>query len=120
MTLRECYEALGGDYEEVLGRMHSERIVQKFVLKFLNDGSYSLLLESLETENYEEACRAAHSIKGVCQNMGFTRLFESAKKLNDVLRDGYNPEVPGLVEQVTKDYKQTVGAIRTFQEGTGA
>ena len=40
MTLRECYDALGGSYDEVLGRLRSERLVQKFVLKFLADGSY--------------------------------------------------------------------------------
>ena len=39
MTLQECYAALEGDYQGVLGRLTSERMVQKFVLKFLNDGS---------------------------------------------------------------------------------
>ena len=24
MTMRECYEAIGGNYEGVLGRLHSE------------------------------------------------------------------------------------------------
>ena len=32
MTLQECYAALGGNYDDVLGRLHSERLVQKFVL----------------------------------------------------------------------------------------
>ena len=43
MTLKECYAAMGGDYDEVIGRLRSERLVQKFVLKFLDDGSYDLL-----------------------------------------------------------------------------
>jgi len=47
MTLKECYAALGGDYDAVLGRLPGEKFVQKFVLKFLNDGSYQLLLDSL-------------------------------------------------------------------------
>ena len=41
MTLQDLYTQIGGDYEGVLGRlMNSERMVQKFVLKFLADGSY--------------------------------------------------------------------------------
>ena len=48
MTLQECYAAMGGDYQGVMGRLPSERMVQKFVLKFLNDGSYDLLLRSME------------------------------------------------------------------------
>jgi len=67
MTLQECYAAIGGDYEEVLGRLRSERLIQKFVLKFLNDPSYSLLVETMAARQYDEAFRAAHTIKGVCQ-----------------------------------------------------
>ena len=48
MTLQECYAAMGGNYNDALGRLRSERLVQKFVLKFLTDGSYDLLCRSLE------------------------------------------------------------------------
>ena len=71
---QECYAALEGDYQGVLGRLTSERMVQKFVLKFLNDGSFDLLVRSMEEENYQEAFRAAHTIKGVCQNLDFTEI----------------------------------------------
>ena len=26
MTMRECYKAIGGNYEAVLGRLHSEAV----------------------------------------------------------------------------------------------
>ena len=48
MTLQECYTAMGGNYDDAIGRLRSERLVQKFVLKYLNDGSYDLLCSSLE------------------------------------------------------------------------
>ena len=53
MTLKECYESIGANYEEVIGRLRSERLVQKFTLKFLDDKSLELLKRSLEEENYE-------------------------------------------------------------------
>ena len=77
MTLQECYAALDGDFAGVSGRLPSEKFIQKYVLKFLDDGSYELLLRSMEEENWEEAFRAAHTIKGMCQNLDFTRLYES-------------------------------------------
>ncbi len=119
MTLQECYAALEGDYQGVLGRLTSERMVQKFVLKFLNDGSYDLLIRSLEEENYQEAFRAAHTIKGVSQNLDFTRLYRSSSQLSEALRNGFTPEAPALAEQVKADYAQTVSAIRAFQESAG-
>ena len=120
MSLQECYTALGGDYDSVIGRLRSERMVQKFALKFLNDGSFDLLCQSMDAKNYEEAFRAAHTIKGVCQNLSFTRLYESSSQLSEALRHGYTPEADGLVEQVGTDYQETIGAIRAFQASLGA
>ncbi|MCI8659109.1 MAG: Hpt domain-containing protein [Lachnospiraceae bacterium] len=115
MTLKECYAELEGDYEGVLARLRSERMVQKFVLKFLNDKSYELLVTSLETGNNDEAFRAAHTIKGVCQNLSFTKLYESSSQLTECLRSGTGPEADALVRQVEEDYKKTVAAIQALQ-----
>ena len=119
MTLQECYAAMGGDYAGVTSRLPTERMVQKFVLKFLNDGSYDLLVRSMEAEDYAEAFRAAHTIKGVCQNLGFTVLYQSSSQLSEALRNGFTPEAPARAEQVAVDYKQTVEAIRTYQTSNG-
>lgn len=115
MTLKECYEAMGASYDEVISRLRSERMVQKFVLKFLDDGSYRLLLDSIASEDYAEAFRASHSIKGVCQNLAFTKLQESSSDLTEALRSGLSPEAPALLEQVKADYETTVSAIRALQ-----
>ena len=117
MTLKECYAALGGDYDEAIGRLRSERLVQKFVLKFLADPSYDLLCSAMKSGNYEEAFRAAHTIKGVCQNLGFSTLGKSSSELSEALRNGYTPEADGLAQQVMEDYQVTAQAIRTLQEG---
>lgn len=119
MSLEECYDALGGNYKAVLGRLSSERIVKKFVLKFLNDQSYVLLEQSMQDKNYEEAFRAAHTIKGVCQNLSFDRLGDSSSRLAEALRSGWTPEADALVDEVKRDYQETADAIRAFQTEIG-
>ena len=119
MTLKECYDAMGGNYDETMGRLRSERLVQKFVLKFLSDQSYDLLCSSMESGDYAEAFRAAHTIKGVCQNLGFTALGASSSALSEALRNGYTPEADALTQQVKEDYQVTAQAIRAFQEDVG-
>lgn len=116
MTLQECYAAMSGNYEDAIGRLRSERLVQKFVLKFLADGSYDLLRQSLEEKNYEEAFRAAHTIKGVCQNLSMDRLQSSSSRLCEALRNGYTPEADALAEEVAEDYRLTVAAIQAYQK----
>ena len=65
VTMQECYKAIGGNYEAVLGRLHSEALIQRFTLKFLEDQSYLQLKQALENKNYEDAFRSAHTLKGV-------------------------------------------------------
>lgn len=115
MTLKECYAAMGGNYDEVLGRLRSETLVQKFVLKFLADPSFQLLEDSLAAENWEEAFRGAHTIKGVCQNLSFTTLYRSSSQLCEALRSGQPLADPALARQVSADYEATVSAIQTYR-----
>ena len=116
MTLQEFYTVTGGNYEDALGRLHSERLVQKFVLKFLNDDSYSLLCRSLEEQNMEEAFRAAHTLKGVCMNL---RLLHSSSMLTESLRNGVGENMTELFQQVQQDYEQIIAALKQFKEIQG-
>lgn len=111
MTLEECYIQLGGNYEEVTKRLMTETLVKKFLVKFPADQSYGLLVKSINDGNYEEAFRAAHTIKGICQNLSLDKLFSSVAKLTDELRDGKGNFSPDLLEKVKQDYFDTVNAI---------
>ena len=116
MTLQDCYETLGGDYADVMTRLPGEKFVQKFVLKFLDDGSYDLLETSMAAGNVEDAFRAAHTIKGMCQNLGFTRLGESGSQLTELLRGGSMEGCEPLFETVRRDYALTRSAIEAYKE----
>ena len=72
MTVRECYEKIGSDFDKVLERMGSEALVKRFAIKFLEDKSFEELTESLKEKDGECAFRAAHTLKGVCANLART------------------------------------------------
>ena len=61
MTMQECYET-------VLGRLHSEALIHRFALKFLEYQSYIQLKQALENKNYEDAFRGAHAERGVSES----------------------------------------------------
>ena len=87
MTVKECYEQMGADYEGVLGRLRSEGLIKKFAKKFLDDGSFQSLKDNLAQGNGEEAFRAAHTLKGVCQNLGFDNLYQVSFDITEKLRE---------------------------------
>ena len=80
MTVQECYESMGSDFEGVLGRMGSEAMVKRFALKFLDDPSYGNLVKAVEEQNAEEAFRAAHTLKGICLNTDFTKSVRALRR----------------------------------------
>lgn len=52
--MQECYKAIGGNYEAVLGRLHNEALIPRFTLKFLEDQSY-LQLKQAKQEQQKRA-----------------------------------------------------------------
>ncbi len=90
--------------------------LKRFALKFLDDPSYSNLEKAIQEQNAEEAFRAAHTLKGLCLNLGFDRLYKVSAELTEKLRgrelDGYE----ALYGKVQKEYKNTIDAIRKIEE----
>lgn len=111
MTVEECYNAFGGNYSEAIGRLGSDALIKRFMLKFSSQCGYDTLCQAMEQKDYETAFAAAHTLKGVCMNLSFAVLGESSSMLTEALRNGFSEEVPGLFIQVQDDYKKTINAI---------
>ena len=108
MTLKECYDALGGNYEDTVRRLYNEKLVEKFLFKFEEDPSFENLKKALEEEDLEAAFRAAHTLKGVAQNMGsvLTEALRSRKVMPDAEQ----------VEEVCKDYNKIRETITEYKK----
>ena len=113
MTVKECYEKVGSDYDGVLKRLGSEALVKRFPVKFLNDPSFQDLTDGLAAKDGEKAFRAAHTLKGVCLNLGFDNLFAPSQELREKLRGATTIEgTDELFAAVEKEYDRTCEALR--------
>ena len=120
MTIEQCYQEMGGNYTEVCGRLPSQRLVEKFVRKFLDDRSYAELTAAMAAGDHDAAFRAAHTLKGVCGNLGFDALLNVVEPLTELLRPE-GSEIPAganaLLEDVCREYDRTVAAIHAYAMG---
>lgn len=115
MNLKDCYLKFGGDFDEVLGRLRREQTVRKFVFKFLDDKSFSLFEASMVKKDYSEALRAVHTLKGICQNLSFTRLFESSSLVTNALKENDWDKAVDMMPKLSKDYYETINVIKDFK-----
>lgn len=112
MTLQECYVLMGADYREVSERLGKEPRILKYLGKFRQDSSYSSLCKALEEKNWKEAFACAHNLKGMCLNLGLTRLGSSAGALCEALRGGAPASDISSMEAALKaDYAQMELAV---------
>ena len=105
MTYAEFYASVGGNYEETLSRLVSERILKKFVLRYASDPTAENLKGFFEERNSFEAFRAAHTLKGIALNLGFVHLSSAASELTELLRSGEN-----AFETMLDAYKRVLDA----------
>lgn len=119
MTLRECYDSIGSNFEKALTRMcNKEAMLAKFAKKFPNDPSYPGLIAAFESGDMPTAFRLAHTLKGLCLNLGLDKLQASSSELTEALRntEAVADNVPELLEQVKQDYEMTVNAINAIED----
>lgn len=116
MNIKECYDAAGGKYDEVIRRFLREELLIKFVLKFLSDKTFDTLITDLEKGDTEASFRGAHTLKGVAMNLGFTELYDVSAELTDMLRPLKPVDTTDVVAKLTASYNKVVGAIKEFQK----
>ena len=118
MTLNECYRTFGGNLDEVLQRLPSERLIIKLLRKFPEDPSMAQLAAALPAGDHETAFRCAHNMKGLCLNLGFPTLLESSCALTEALRPGIpfrEDTVFALLEKTRADYEAVCNAIAQLE-----
>ena len=115
MTTKECYEALGGSYPEALSRFRDDARIRRFAKMFLSDGSWQELLQAMEQKDTGTAFRAAHTLKGVCQNLSFTRLYAVSSRMTELLRNEDLPAAAQCLPELTNAYRDTVGALTQME-----
>ena len=114
MTVKECYEMAGADFNDVVNRLGSEALVKRFAVKFLKDKNYEELKEAMEAQDAERAFRAVHTLKGVCANLGFRDLLQASSDLCEKLRGRELEGSEPLYEVVKEQYKKVIEAITQF------
>ena len=101
MTLKEAYESVESNYDNVLKRLGSEGMIKRFAVKFIDDPTFGELKNALAAGDGESAFRAAHTMKGICLNLGFDKLYEVSAALTEQLR-GYEITGSEAVYQCVK------------------
>ena len=115
--MKEKLEAVGVEYDEVLKRfMGKEDFYLRMLKKFLNDKNYEGLKQAVEQKNWPEAFTYAHTVKGLCGNLGLGGILEYIVPLTEEVRsEPYDEEnIVSYMNNASKAYEETVEVIQSL------
>ena len=121
MTLKELYEQIGGDYEQALRVLRMDKLIDKHIRKLPKGGVADALIAAGETMDPTQLFETAHAVKGVCGNLGLTKLAEMASEITEEYRPGSSRKLSD--EQVREKlgafaeaYQQAQAGIAQYEE----
>jgi len=108
-----------GGLRKVAGNVHVYLKILKGFYKDFRNASSSLRAD-LEEERFDEAGRAAHTIKGVAGNIGAQALFKASADLETALRKGQKDEALRLHPRFEASLTEVISGLASLDKPHGA
>ncbi len=124
MTLQELYQSIDGDYEQAARVLRMDKLIDKHIRKLTSNGVVDHLIDAGRTMDPVQLFETAHAVKGVCANLGLTRLSALASEIAEEYRPG-NPrtcsdeEVKEKLQDVEELYRKTTEGIARYEQENG-
>lgn len=113
MDIQKFYEAIGVDYNIIIKRLRKDYLIEKYLRLIVTDDNFAHLEKAVDHGNYEEAFKAAHTIKGMALNLELTPLAEASADLSGYLRD--HCFAPDDAAVVTEKSQKIIGIYENIQ-----
>ena len=108
---QELTEA-GVDYAALLKRfMNMDKMVEKFLVKFLSDKTMEQYKEALDSNDADALFKATHTLKGVCANLCINCMLDIVTPAVEVYRGGSMNGAVKVYVQVKAEYDKGCAII---------
>ena len=120
MTTQELYANIGGSYDSAKRILQMDRMIGRFIVKFLDEKSCGKLFAAKEANDPTGMFEGAHAMKGVCANLGLDELSRMASDIAEEFRPGHTPamspaELDQRFDELKALYDRTIAGIQQFQ-----
>lgn len=92
--------------------MNNEKMVEKYLDRFLAEKSYMELVQALNGNDHELAARAAHTLKSVCGTLGFEKMQQQVIAQENALRNDRWDDAVKMMPEVETEYQRLCAAIK--------
>lgn len=122
MTVQELYQNINGDYEQAMMLMQMDPLIDRCIRKFRTSGMGEALQDAAQTlDEPRRIFESAHSMKGVCANLGLNKLSAQVSLITEEFRPGNerkmtDEEVRQKLAEINDMYENTKKEILRYEE----
>lgn len=110
---KQILEKSGINYNEGLHRFsENAALYEKFLNKFLTDETMSKCVDAFRQEEYDDALRAAHTLKGTTGNLSMNMLSDKCAIIVNALRVNDYNNLDELFSEAQTAYNLVIEAIK--------
>lgn len=107
MNYKEVLKEHGTDIEVTLLRFcQDEKLYKRFLERFFRGENVERIREICKDEKYQELEIAAHTYKGVCGNLGLSKLQKYFEEIREKIRKENYENLEELIEKALKEKKE--------------
>lgn len=110
-TLKEDLIALGIDYNKAWNVFLENRILSGVLYQFPDDPQLDTLLAATKDHDVKKAFKAAHTLKGLCGNLGLNNLLKPILPLVEILRKDSFDGIDSLLNELVIQHKKTCDVL---------
>ena len=117
MNLKECYEAMHGDYDDVMGRLPREASIIKYLRRFAENEEFAELLTAAGNKDYRRVFELSHDLKGMAANLSITGFQKKVSAVCEETRDREPGEgFAALVKEAEEEYQVVLAAVKELED----
>lgn len=108
-------QELGVNAQEAIRRFSGNQgLYERFLLRFPQDDNFAQIGPALEAGNWEEALRAAHTLKGVAGNLSVSAVFEGCSRIVAAIRAEDYAAARAAYPAMAQAYEGICAYLRAF------
>ena len=117
MKLKECYEAMNGDYDYMMERLPREASIIKYLRRFAENTEYAELKAAYTEKNYRRIFELSHDLKGMAANLSLPGFQKAMSDICEQTRDR-EPDAgfEALLDTAEAEYNKLIEAISQLED----
>ena len=109
---KEKLVAIGVNYEEGKARFCGQAaLYEKYLLKLFDDDTMEKLEQAMQQDNYEEAFKLAHNLKGTSGNLSVNKLYNKVCELVTAFRANEKAEILNMLFEQTREIYDEIEVV---------